>query len=100
MFGASAEIQVLEIEPDRRILIDWGTPEEPALVEWKFSEILGNGTFVEIRTSEFNGPADEILKNIQDQTGGFALVLAGAKAWLEHGINLNLVADRFPDSLN
>jgi hypothetical protein len=27
------------------------------------------------------------------------LVLAGAKAWLEHGIALNLVADRFPAEL-
>jgi hypothetical protein len=31
-------------------------------------------------------------------TNGFALVLAGAKAVLEHGITLNLIADRFPPS--
>jgi hypothetical protein len=30
-----------------------------------------------------------------DLTGGFALVLVAAKAYLEHGINLNVVADRF-----
>ena len=29
--------------------------------------------------------------------GGFSLVLAGLKALLEHGIQLNLVADHFPD---
>lgn len=31
-----------------------------------------------------------------DLMGGFALVLAGLKAWLEHGIALNLVADGHP----
>jgi hypothetical protein len=29
-----------------------------------------------------------------DATDGFAYVLAGMKAWLEHGIELNLVRDR------
>jgi hypothetical protein len=33
-----------------------------------------------------------------DSTEGFALVLAGLKALLEYGINLNLVSDRHPDS--
>jgi hypothetical protein len=30
-------------------------------------------------------------------TEGFADTLAGAKAWLEHGVRLNLVRDKFPD---
>jgi hypothetical protein len=34
-----------------------------------------------------------------DSAGGFALVLAGAKVWREHGIELNLVRDRHPDGL-
>ena len=32
-------------------------------------------------------------------TEGFALVLAGLKALLEHNIRLNLVRDRHPDGL-
>ncbi len=32
-------------------------------------------------------------------TAGFTMVLAGLKAWLEHNINLNLIADRFADAL-
>jgi len=34
-----------------------------------------------------------------DSTEGFAIVLAGAKAFLEHDIVLNLAPDRFPDGL-
>jgi hypothetical protein len=33
---------------------------------------------------------------VRDSTEGFTIVLAGLKAWLEFGIRLNLVADRFP----
>ena len=32
-------------------------------------------------------------------TQGFSLVLAGLKALLEHGIRLNLVADRYPPGI-
>jgi hypothetical protein len=39
----------------------------------------------------------EIVSQVVDATGGFSLVLAGAKAFLEHAIQLNLIADRFPD---
>jgi len=31
--------------------------------------------------------------------GGFSTLLAGLKAFLEHGIDLNLVADHSPDAL-
>jgi hypothetical protein len=34
-----------------------------------------------------------------DSTGGFALVLAGAKIWLEHGIEPGFVLDRHPDAV-
>jgi hypothetical protein len=30
---------------------------------------------------------------------GFTFVLAGLKAWLEHGVELQLVRDRHPDGL-
>jgi hypothetical protein len=34
-----------------------------------------------------------------NSTGGFSFVLAALKAYLEHGIELNLVLDHAPDSL-
>lgn len=40
---------------------------------------------------------DDAFAQALDSTQGFNLVLAAAKAWLEHGINLNLVADKAPD---
>jgi hypothetical protein len=42
---------------------------------------------------------EAIAKQAVDATRGFTLVLAGMKAWLEHGIELDLVRDRFPEGL-
>ena len=38
---------------------------------------------------------------VDDEIGreGFTYVLAGAKAWLEHSVQLNLVPDKYPDGL-
>jgi len=49
--------------------------------------------------SGLTGTSEEVVVEAIDSSGGFALVLANAKAFLEHGIQLNLIRDRFPDGL-
>ena len=39
---------------------------------------------------------DELIEAIKNNTGGFTTVLDGLKPYLEHGIKLNLVGDKFP----
>ena len=97
MFGASAQVRVLRLEPDKRIVIEWPGQGTTNTVEWLFADRHGEGTLVSICESGFDPAAGDIVGQVADATGGFSLVLAGAKAWLEHGIALNLVADRFPD---
>jgi uncharacterized protein YndB with AHSA1/START domain len=93
------QVAVKAVEQDRRILIEWGSPDATTTVEWQFTARPDQTTFVDISNRGFQGNGDEVVKQALDSTGGFALVLAGAKAFLEHGIALNLVADRFPDGL-
>ena len=45
--------------------------------------------------SGFDNAADDVMNKVVDSTGGFTLVLVADKAYLEHGINLNIVANRF-----
>ncbi len=97
MFNASAQVEVKAIEPNRRILIEWGGEGEPMTpIEWTFTPISENDTFVNVTHTGMVGNGDEVVQQIVDATEGFTLVLAGLKALLEHGIRLNLVADRFP----
>ena len=57
---------------------------------------MENGTLVVIKSYGFRQTGEELLKQINDNTGGFTTVLDGCKAYLEHGINLRLIEDKFP----
>jgi uncharacterized protein YndB with AHSA1/START domain len=99
MYNASAQVQVREIEQNRRILIEWGEQDAPTTVEWIFTSRPEQTTFVSITESGFHADEAEIVNNAIASTEAFTLVLAGLKALLEHDIDLNLVADRFPDGI-
>ncbi|MBK0401536.1 SRPBCC family protein [Adhaeribacter sp. BT258] len=94
MYGVSAEVLVKEIQLNERILIEWGEPATS--VEFNFKTLSENATYVTIRNYGFHQTGPELLNEIKDATGGFTTVLDGCKAFLEHGINLNLIADKFP----
>jgi uncharacterized protein YndB with AHSA1/START domain len=100
MYNASAQVEVKALEPNRRLLIEWGGDgEPPTTVEWIFTPLTPEATFVSITNSGFLGTGDELVQQVVGATEGFTLVLAGAKALLEHNLHLNLVADRFPAEL-
>ena len=91
MYGFKADVDVVDVTPDSRIEITWPNP-----VEWEFTPYGDKATMVVITTSCFEGTHDEAVAKAIDNMGGFSFLLAGAKAWLEHGIQLNLVPDHSP----
>lgn len=97
MYGAGSDVVVKAVEPGRRILIDW---DEPATeVEWTFEARGPDRTWVAVENRGFHGDPDARVARALDSAGGFALVLAGAKIWLEHGIEPGFVIDRHPDAV-
>lgn len=97
MFGVSGEVHVKAVEPGQRILIDWPDHHGNLCpVEWVFTPRSEDTTFVTITNSGFSGDDDSQVAQAIDSMGGFSLVLAGLKAWLEHSVALNLVADHAP----
>jgi len=99
MYGASADVDVREIEENRRILVEWDGPEHPTSVEWTFEPRGEGATWVTVRNWGFHGDADAIVAAALDATGGFTFLLAALKAFLEHGIELSLVEDHAPDAI-
>lgn len=97
MYGAGTDVVVKAVEPDRRILIDWDVDSDPTEVEWTFAA-RGDETWVEVFNRGFAGTPDAQVAKALDSAGGFALVLGGAKIWLEHGIEPRFVLDRHPDA--
>ena len=96
LYNASSVVEVLDVEKNHRFLIRWDADtENPSNVEWIFEDRGERGTYVRVVHSGFDMDAKDVIDQIVDSTGGFALVLAAAKVYLEHGIELNIVADRF-----
>lgn len=94
MYNVSTKVVVKEILPNKKIVIEW---DEPATsVDFNFEALTEGSTYVVIRHYDFNKTGDDLLAAIKDSTGGFTTVLDGLKAFLEHQINLNLIADKFP----
>lgn len=100
MYGVSVQVRVKAIERNRRIHIEWPGDGAPTAVEWIFTPLADGTTFVSITNTGFTGDAEAIAAQAVASTEGFVLVVAGLKALLEHGIRLNLVADRFPKGLD
>ena len=102
MYGASTEVDVKAVEGNARILVEWTAYGAPTTVEWTFQRVTNAGadaTFVTVTNAGFSGETGEVVAQAISATEGFTFVLAGAKALLEHGIELNLVADRFPGGI-
>lgn len=95
MYGVSTQVRVIAVEPDERILVEWDDP--PCPVEWTFTPHGDDATLVTITNSGFRGTDDERVAQALDAMGGFVMVLAGLKALLEHGVELNLVRDHHPE---
>ncbi len=99
MFGCSTRVDVIEATPHSRILIEWGEPTRRSSVEWTFESRADDSTLVTVRNFELSGSTEETIAEALDSMGGFSLVLASCKALLEHGIQLNVIADHAPDAL-
>jgi uncharacterized protein YndB with AHSA1/START domain len=96
MFGVSTKVRVDAIEQNKRILIQWDGYNGRESVEWTFTALEDEWTFVRVTNYGFHGTDDEIVSQALDSTGGFTSLLAGLKAYLEHDVQLNLVADSHP----
>jgi uncharacterized protein YndB with AHSA1/START domain len=99
MYNSGTDVHVNTVEPNKRILVEWMAYGGPTTIEWIFTSRPDNTTFVSITNSGFQGTQEEIAEQAISSTEGFTFMLAGLKALLEHNINLNLIADRFPNGL-
>jgi len=94
MYHVSTTVVAKEILPNEKIVFDWDDPART--VEFRFQPLADGSTYVIVTEWGHNRTGDALLAAVRDSTGGFTTVLDGLKAFLEHGINLNLIADKFP----
>lgn len=97
MYGVSVNVLVTDIVENEKIITEWNDPV--TTVEYLFTALTENTTYVTIKNYGFPQTGDDLIKAIKDNTGGFTTVLDGLKAYLEHNIKLNLVLDKYPHKL-
>lgn len=97
MYSVSTKVVAKEILQNEKIVFQWDEPSKT--VEFKFKTLSDHSTFVTVKEYGYEKTGDELLAAIKDSSGGFAIVLDGLKAFLEHNINLNLIADKFPKDI-
>lgn len=95
MYNVSDNVLVKEVVPDEKISIEWDDPA--TTVDFEFTALTDESTYVVIKNYGFHQTGDDLIQSIKDNTGGFTTVLDGLKAYLEFGITLNLVNDKFPN---
>ncbi|UII32254.1 SRPBCC family protein [Fulvivirga ulvae] len=94
-YGVSDTIRVKEIDPQKKISVEWDSPA--TIVDFVFTPLSDEETYVVIKNYGFSQTGEDLIQAIKDNTSGFTTVLDGLKAYLEHGIKLNLIADKFPN---
>ena len=99
MYHVSTAVAVQAVVPNERIQFVWDGYDSPTTVEWRFQPHGRDATFVSIEEHGFTATGDTLIEQVAESAGGWTIVLAGLKAYLEHGIRLNLVADRHPAGL-
>src|SRR5436190_16590865 len=97
MYNISTTVIAREILRDQKILFEWDDPTKT--VEFNFKSLDEDSTYVTVSECGYDKTGDELLALIKGSTGGFTTVLDGLKAFLEHRINLNLIADKFPKEI-
>lgn len=93
-YQVDTQVKVLRIIENKLIQIVWGEPR--STVDFIFEEISPDKTYLKIRNYDIPLQGAELIAFIIDATGGFTTVIDNLKAYLERGLTLNLIEDKFP----
>lgn len=84
-------VRVISAVSGTEIVLDWGDPDAPTRVTFKFEDRDGQ-TEIRITETGHAGSGDEKLATVLDSQGGFNQLVTAAKAWLEHGVAVDIVS--------
>jgi uncharacterized protein YndB with AHSA1/START domain len=93
MYQVVTPVLVMDLIFNEKISIDWGN--SATKVDFLFKQIDETSTYVTIYHYGFPEKGTDLVEKIKDSTGGFTTVLDGLKAYLEYGIHLHLIRDKF-----
>ena len=87
--GARVRVSVREVEPNARVVFDWGASRVRTRVTILLRSDRPGTTIVTINESRFPLQREGMLRALE-QNAGWTYFICCLKAWVQHGINLRL----------
>lgn len=86
-YNAELEIDIKEIEKNKKIVFQWGANGEGHTITIALNELDANSTIIEVLEKGFNESDDDYVNQLIDNKEGWVFMLTSLKAYLEFGIN-------------
>ena len=86
-YNAEVDIDVIEVQPNKKIMFRWGTEGEGNIVTISLEEVDPSSTIIEITEEGFKEDDDDLISHLLDNKEGWVYMLTCLKGYLEFGIN-------------
>ncbi|MEH7484593.1 SRPBCC family protein [Neobacillus drentensis] len=86
-YDAQVDIEVIEVEVNKKIVFRWGTDGEGNSVTISLEELDQSSTIIEVIEEGFREDDDELVARLIDNKEGWVYMLTCLKGYLEFGIN-------------
>ncbi|MEH7378466.1 SRPBCC family protein [Neobacillus drentensis] len=86
-YDAQVDIEVIEVEINKKIVFRWGTDGEGNSVTISLEELDQSSTIIEVIEEGFREDDDELVAQLIDNKEGWVYMLTCLKGYLEFGIN-------------
>jgi uncharacterized protein YndB with AHSA1/START domain len=87
LFDAQLNIEIVEIEENRKIVFKWGANGEGHIVTILLNELDHESTIIEVIEEGFNEGDDALIDQLLDNKEGWVFMLSCLKGYLEFGVN-------------
>lgn len=85
-YKAEVEINILEVEQEKKIVFSWGAEGQETIVTISLEELDRAHTLIEVNESGFQEDDPEIVHKMMGQKEGWVYMLTCLKGYLENGI--------------
>lgn len=86
-YDAQLDIEVMEIEINKKIVFQWGANEKGNIVTISLKEVEHSNTIIEVNEEGFNENDPELVHKMLDNKEGWVFMLTCLKGYLEFGVN-------------
>lgn len=86
-YDAQVDIEVIEVEVNKKIVFRWGTDGAGNKVTISLEEWDQSSTIIEVTEEGFREDDDELVAHLLDNKEGWVYMLTCLKGYLEFGIN-------------